>query len=463
MSRLSGLRSCRRLLTSNLAHRYNSTANDYALQTPTFLARSLPSCSFATSTSLGPETSGVPSGYRHFHATSTRSTPEQSYYDILGVSENASRDEIRKAFHALAKKYHPDANKNKPSAKRKFQEIREAYETLRDSEKRAQYDMNRSRSSENVEFDGDAEAFARAYSTHFSSSFQKIFSEIFEDASDEFASDIQVELSLSLVEAAKGCTKHLSIEAYVPCDSCDGHGCAVDAQRRVCPTCRGLGRVTIPPFTSTCSTCKGSGRVIKENCIQCKGSGVVEGTKEVKVTIPAGVDSGDTISIPGAGNAGGRRSQPGNLFIKLKVAKDRIFTRDGPDVYVDSTISFTQAILGGKVEVPTLSGKTQVNIPNGVQHGQLLALRGKGLPKPGFLINHGDQFVRFRIQLPIELNERQRLIIEEFAKEEIEHEKNASSESNWWPQLLEQVTSPKFILEMSAFILIILLLGKITT
>ncbi|XP_031406758.1 chaperone protein dnaJ 1, mitochondrial isoform X2 [Punica granatum] len=439
MIRLRWLKSCRRQLLSSIARQGSWAANDSSPQTAVFLARTLQSCSIATRRSVDPETPERQMGYRYFHATGTGWSPERSYYDILGVSDNASRDEIKKAFHALAKKYHPDANKNNPSAKRKFQEIREAYETLQDSEKRAQYDRKRSRSSADVEFDeGDAEAFARNYRAHFSSSFQKIFSEIFEDETDRFASDIQAELSLSFVEAAKGCTKHLSFEAYVPCDLCDGRGYPIDARKRVCPTCRGLGKVTLPPFTSTCSTCKGSGRIVKENCMSCKGSGLVEGIKEVKVTIPAGVDSGDTIRVPGAGNVGTRGSQPGDLFIKLKVAEDRIFIRDGADVYVDSRISFTQAILGGKVEVPTLSGKTQVKIPNGVQHGQLLVLRGKGLPKHGFLVNHGNQYVRFRIHLPTELNERQRAILEEFAKEEINNEKNASSEGKCY--LLVELT-----------------------
>ncbi|KAK7822593.1 chaperone protein dnaj 1 [Quercus suber] len=272
-----------------------------------------------------------------------------------------------------------------------------------------------------------------------------------------------VKLSLSFSEAVKGCTKDLSFDAFVPCDSCYGRGYPPDAKTKVCPTCGGTGsvtippftsrcgsckgsgriikehcmscrgsgtvegvkeikvtipagwntvchvedqgrskvwtleirfvyqepvmedeevNVTIPPFTSRCGSCKGSGRIIKEHCMSCRGSGTVEGVKEIKVTIPAGVDSGDTIRVPGAGNGG--RGNP-------------VFTRDGADIYVNSNISFTQAILGGTVDVPTLSGKTQLKIPKGVQPGQLLVLRGKGLPKHGFLVDHGDQYVRFRV------------------------------------------------------------------
>ncbi|CAO2834438.1 unnamed protein product [Amaranthus hypochondriacus] len=385
---------------------------------------------------------------RHFHATGSLHASERNYYDVLGVSKDASRDEIRKAFHGLAKKYHPDTNKNNPSAKRKFQEIRDAYETLRDSKKRAQYDMSLKVgsdfarddsggwSSENVEYDfADAEKFRTAYRTHFSDSFHKIFSEIFEDEVESFAPDIQVELLLSFSEAVKGCTKEVSFESNVPCNLCHGRGYPFDAKARICPTCGGIGRVTIPPFSSTCSTCKGSGRVITEKCGSCKGFGVVEGVKKVIVTIPAGVDSGDTITVHKAGNSAGVGANPGNLYIRLKVADDPIFSRNGADLYVDANISFVEAILGGKVDVPTLAGKISLDIPKGVQPGHVQVLRGKGLPKHGYLVNRGDQHVRFCIYFPKKVNERQRAILEEFEEEEIAREEE-SSKSTWLHQQL---------------------------
>ncbi|ESQ34037.1 hypothetical protein EUTSA_v10007688mg [Eutrema salsugineum] len=396
---------------------------------------------------------------RYIHATGVSFSSARNYYDVLGVSPKATREEIKKSFHELAKKFHPDTNRNNPSAKRKFQEIREAYETLGNSERRAEYDQLRYRNSDNVNNDGgDAERFRRAYQSNFSDSFHKIFSEIFEDETNQISPDIRVELSLSFSEAAKGCTKRLNFDAYVFCDSCDGLGHTLDAARRACPTCRGVGRVTIPPFTAACQTCNGTGHIVKEYCKSCRGSGIVEATKTVEIVIPGGVESEATVPIRGAGNVRSRTSQPGNLYIKFKVANDSTFSRDGSDIYVDANISFTQAILGGKIVVPTLSGKTELEIPKGVQPGQLRILRGKGLPKAGFFVDHGDQYVRFRVNFPTssELSERQRAILEEFAKEEINSELSGSAEGSWW-----NWTGPQFIRDFSIMVLLAILLSKL--
>lgn len=183
--------------------------------------------------------------------------------------------------------------------------------------------------------------------------------------------------------------------------------------------------------------------------------------KNVEVTIPAGVDTGDTIHVPKAGNAARRGFQPGNLFIKLKVTEDPVFARDGADLFVDCYITFTKAILGGKVEVPTLSGRKQLQIPKGVQHGQLMALRGQGLPKSGFFINHGDQYVRFCIKLPVVLNERQRSIIEEFANEEIAHANDSSGEEIWWQQMVDRYGTPRFFIEVSVWVILLFLVTKV--
>ncbi|KAL6861808.1 hypothetical protein ACP4OV_017508 [Aristida adscensionis] len=363
-------------------------------------------------------------------STGQRCSMDKDYYKILGVPKDASQDDIKKAFHSLAKKFHPDTNRGNTAAKRKFQEIRDAYETLRDPSKREQYDMLFSRGSgSNNQTDDPFSEFYRQSDGPFSSKFYKIFSEVFQHDINMRAHDIEVEMNLSFSEAAKGCVKQVSFSAKNACDSCDGRGYLANAKRYVCPSCQGLGKVSMFPFTSICSTCRGVGKVIKDYCLTCNGSGVVDGMKYVNVTIPAGVDSGDTIHVRGAGNSGGLGGQPGSLYIKLQVESDPVFARDGADIHVEKRISFTQAILGGKVEVPTLDGKTEVKIPKGVQPGQVVVLRGKGLPNlAGY---SGDQYVRFRIHFPSVVTERQRALLEEFAVEESTKEQASFVEGNW--------------------------------
>ncbi|XP_010227852.1 chaperone protein dnaJ 1, mitochondrial isoform X2 [Brachypodium distachyon] len=400
-------------------------------------------------------TSSVPS--RFFHSTGQHCSMQKDYYKILDVPKDASQDDIKKAFHSLAKKYHPDTNRGNTAVKRTFQEIRDAYETLRDPSKRQQYDMLLSRGSEENfsrgrgEFYGSSQdpfsgfnkqsqdPFAEFYRQNngpFSSKFYKIFSEVFQHDVDVHANDIEVEVNLSFSEAAKGCTKQVPFSAKNLCNSCDGRGYLPNARKYVCPSCKGEGRVSMYPFTSICTSCRGFGKVIKDYCLTCKGSGVLDGMKYVNVTIPAGVDSGDTIHVPEAGNSGGHGALPGSLYIKLRVASDPVFVRDGADIHVDKKISFTQAMLGGKIEVPTLDGKTQVKIPKGVQPGQVVVLRGKGLPnQAGYT---GDQYVRFRIHFPLVVNERQRALLEEFAVEEAIKEQSSFAAGNW---LYEQLST----------------------
>ncbi|XP_078157310.1 DNAJ heat shock family protein isoform X1 [Carex rostrata] len=399
-----------------------------------------------------------------FHATAPRGAMEKDYYVVLGVSRDASQDDIKKAFLTLAKKYHPDTN-NSQSARRKFQEIRDAYEILRDPSKRAQYDQRSSGEEEMRYTANDAGEFrSRTNRDPFSDDFYKIFSQVFENERDAYADDIEVVLKLSFAEAAKGTTKQCSFKAKVLCDSCDGRGHSVNAKRYVCPNCDGLGKVTVFPFTTICDHCRGAGRIIKDFCLVCKGVGVVDGTRTFNIQIPAGVDSGDTIQVAEVGNNGRKGVNPGNLFIKLEVEEDPVFVRDGPDIYVDTRITFTQAILGGKVEVPTLSGKTQLTIPKGVQPGQYVVLRGKGLPRgpkeARFVVSYGDQYVRFRVHFPSSVNERQRAILEEFALEEATKEKNEFAEENWWQRLIGHLTISRVLQGIAIVLLINLVLGK---
>ncbi|CAM0913766.1 unnamed protein product [Alopecurus aequalis] len=391
---------------------------------------------------------------RFFHSTGYHRSMEKDYYKILGVPKDASQDDIKKAFHSLAKKHHPDTNRGNTAAKRMFQEVRDAYETLRDPSKRQQYDLLFSRGSEGNSTRGRGESdgsyqdpfsgfnkqnhdpFAEFYRQNdgpFSSKFYKIFSEVFEHDVDVQAKDIEVELNLSFGEAAKGCTKQVPFSAKNLCHSCDGRGYLANARKYVCPSCKGVGKVSMYPFTSICTSCRGFGKVIKDYCLTCEGSGVIDGMKYANVTIPAGVDSGDTIHV----------------------ASDPVFVRDGADVHVEKKISFTQAMLGGKIEVPTLDGKTEIKIPKGVQPGQVVVLRGKGLPIPAGYF--GDQHVRFKIHFPLKVNEHQRALLEEFAAEEAIKEQSSFAEK-WSELILENMKSQSFMLGLGFVILIYLML-----
>ncbi|CAL5051855.1 unnamed protein product [Urochloa decumbens] len=409
---------------------------------------------------------------RSFHATGHRCSVDKDYYKILGVPKDASQDDIKKAFHSLAKKYHPDTNRGNTATKRMFQEIRDAYETLRDPSKREQYDMLFSRGSRG-DFDGSYHdtfsgsnrdpftEFHRQNDGHFSSKFYKIFSEVFRQDTNTRANDIKVELNLSFNEAAHGCTKKVSFHAKNVCDSCGGIGHLANAKRYVCPSCKGSGRVVNYPFTSTCSFCRGVGKVIKDHCLTCKGSGVVDGMKHVEVNLPAGIDSGDKIHVREAGDSGGFGTEHGSLYITIQVADDPVFKRDGADIHVDKKISFTQAMLGGKVEVPTLNGKIEVKIPKGVQPGQVAVLRGKGLQNlSGY---SGDQYVRFQIHFPSVVTERQRALLEEFAVEEATKEQNTSIVGNWWELVAENMTGQKVMIGVGTLLLIHMILSKVVS
>ncbi|KAE8775947.1 chaperone protein dnaJ 1, mitochondrial [Hordeum vulgare] len=344
---------------------------------------------------------------RFFHSTGCqRYSMEKDYYKILGVTKDASQDDIKKAFQSLAKKYHPDTNRGNTAAKRTFQEVRDAYEasnlccavTLQLFSRGSDANSTGGRG----EFDGsyqdpfsgfkkqNNDPFAEFYRQNdgpFSNQFYKVFSEVihtlrfyfyfnvshgstinslcfqvFQHDVDVHASDIEIELNLSFSEAAKGCTKQVPFSAKNLCYSCDGRGYPANARKYVCPSCKGAGKVSMYPFTSICTTCRGFGKVIKDHCLTCRGAGVVDGMKYANVIIPAGVDSGDTIHVREAGNSGGHGAIPGSLYIKLQVASDPVFVRDGADVHVDKKISFTQAMLGGKIEAPTLDGKTEIKL-----------------------------------------------------------------------------------------------------
>ncbi|XP_062227892.1 chaperone protein dnaJ GFA2, mitochondrial-like [Phragmites australis] len=377
------------------------------------------------------------SAHRFFHGT--RPVAARDYYDVLGVSKNASQAEIKKAYYALAKKLHPDTNKGDADAERKFQEVQRAYETLKDEQKRSLYDQVGPDQYEKAAAGGGGAG--NPFEGGFGNPFEDIFSggsgggvndffkNIFRDR--EFGGrDVKVALEILFMEAVQGCTKTINFQTSVTCETCNGAGVPPGTKPETCLACRGSGFILMQTgifrMQSTCTQCGGSGKTVKEFCKTCKGNKVVPGTKSVRLDILPGSDNDDTIKVARSGGAD-PSGCPGDLYVTVKVREDPVFRREKGDIHVDAVLNVTQAILGGTVQVPTLSGDVVLKVKPGSQPGQKVVLRGKGI-KTRNSSYYGDQYVHFSVNIPANLTPRQRMLIEEFAKEEQgEDEKDAKA------------------------------------
>jgi len=362
----------------------------------------------------------------------------RDYYDVLGVSKNASQSDIKKAYYGLAKKLHPDTNKGDADAERKFQEVQRAYETLKDEQKRSLYDQVGPDQYEKAASGGGGTGFEGGFGNPFEDIFSggggsggmnDFFRNIFRDR-DFGGRDVKVALELSFMEAVQGCSKTINYQTSVKCETCGGAGVPPGTKPETCPSCRGSGFMFMQtgPFRmqSTCTKCGGSGKTVKEFCKTCRGNKVVPGTKSVHLDILAGSDNEDTIKVVRSGGED-PDGRPGDLYVTLKVREDPVFRREKGDIHVDAVLNVTQAILGGTVQVPTLSGDVVLKVKPGTQPGQKVVLRGKGI-KARNSPYYGDQYVHFNVTIPMNLTPRQRVLIEEFAKEEQgEDEKDAKA------------------------------------
>ncbi len=347
---------------------------------------------------------------------------KRDYYEILGVSRSASLEEIKKAYRKLALKYHPDRNPGDKEAEEKFKEASEAYQVLSDPERRAQYDR-----FGHAAFEQGAGGFGGFdfSATTFEDLFGEIFGEFFGTGRARGRSrarrgeDLRYDLEISFEEAAFGAEKTIQVPRLATCDTCRGRGTKDGAERATCPTCRGSGQIRYQQgfFTiaKNCGQCGGQGTIIRDPCRVCGGSGVVHKTRTLNVRIPAGVDTGTRLKLSGEGEVGRGGGPPGDLYVVLRVREHPLFRRDGVNVLCEVPISFTQAALGAEIEVPTLEGKVKMKIPPGTQSGTVLRLRGKGVPE---LQGHGrgDQLVRILVEVPRKLSQKQRELLEEFAR-----------------------------------------------
>ncbi|XP_078154397.1 chaperone protein dnaJ GFA2, mitochondrial-like isoform X2 [Carex rostrata] len=365
---------------------------------------------------------------RSFHGTSHMCA--RDYYNVLGVSKDASASEIKMAYYALAKKLHPDTNKDDKEAEQKFQEVNKAHEVLKDEEKRAIYDQLGPDAYEHSCSDGGS---GGPNGSGFGHPFGDVFSEVFGNMySAAGGQDVKVAIELSFMEAVQGCRKTINYETFVPCEACNGTGMPRGTVPQTCRACKGAGvKITQQGFCTfemDCPVCGGTGKIVKNFCKSCKGQQLVKGKKTVKLDIMPGVDTGDTIQVRGKGGADVDRSQPGDLFVDIKVRKDPVFRREGNNIHVDAVLSLAQAVLGGSVTVPTLTGDVSVKVRQGTQPAEKVALKGKGIKTRNSSI-YGNQYVHFNIRVPTTLTRRQRELMEEFDKEETEETERVAATS----------------------------------
>ena len=358
---------------------------------------------------------------------------KRDYYDVLGVDKSADATAIKKAYRKLAMKYHPDKNPGDKEAEEKFKEINEAYEVLSDETKRRNYDQFGHEGVNGQGFGG-----AGGFGGQGFGGFDDIFGDIFGDMfgggfsggsrqrrrGPERGADIKQRVNISFEEAAFGKKVQVKINRSEECDQCHGSGAKPGTSKKTCPTCHGSGEVQSvqrTPFgniasTRTCSTCNGEGEVIDSPCSKCHGKGSIRKTKTIEVDIPAGIDNGQMIKLGGQGELGTRGGPRGDLYIEVNVQSHPLFTRDGYDVYLEMPITFAQATLGDKIQVPTLDGKVEYEVPEGTQTGTVFRLKGKGIPKLKSNVR-GDQYVKVTVEIPKKLNEKQKELVREFAKE----------------------------------------------
>ncbi len=348
---------------------------------------------------------------------------KRDYYEILGVSQNASEGDLKKAYRRLAMKYHPDRNPGDSDAEQRFKEAKEAYEVLSDPQKRSAYDQFGHAGVDPSAGGGGSGGFGRG-SADFADIFSDVFGDIFGGGGRGGArafrgADLRYRMEITLEEAVHGLEREIRIPTQVRCDACEGSGAAPGSEPQACPTCNGHGDVRVQQgffsIQQTCPRCSGTGQIVSDPCRQCGGSGTVPDYKTLNVRVPAGVDTGDRIRLSGEGEPGEQGGPPGDLYVEMVVKPHPIFTREGADLRCDIPLSVTTAALGGELEVPTLDGRVTLRVPAGTQSGKVFRVRGKGV-KPVRGGTSGDLLCRVAMETPVNLTARQKELLEELAE-----------------------------------------------
>lgn len=351
---------------------------------------------------------------------------KKDYYEILGVDEDASQKEIKKAYRKMAKKYHPDVS-DEPNAEEKFKEASEAYEVLSDEEKRAKYDR-----FGHAGVDQDQAGFGQGgFGQGDFGSFDDIFDMFFGGGGGRGrrknarrkGADLKYNLTIDFEEAVFGTEKEITVPRTEECDSCNGTGAKSDSDVETCAKCNGSGQIRFQQKTplgqfvqtKTCDRCKGTGKFIKDPCPACNGKGKVKRRRTVTVNVPAGVEDGSRLRMRGEGETGENGGPAGDLFVVINVRSHKLFERRGDDILCEVPISFVQTILGDEIEVPTLDGKVKFKIPEGTQPGTSFRLQDKGVPHLKGR-GRGDQHIKVKVVIPEELDEEQKELLRKFAE-----------------------------------------------
>jgi molecular chaperone DnaJ len=370
---------------------------------------------------------------------------KRDYYDILGVPRNASEADIKKAYRKLAMKHHPDRNQGDGAKKSEdaFKEANEAYEMLSDPQKRAAYDQF-GHAGVDPSMGGRGGAGPEGFGG-FAEAFGDIFGDIFSGGAAAGGarrggqqvyrgSDLSYAMEITLEEAAAGKDTQIRIPSWDNCDTCHGTGAKPGTQPKVCPTCSGSGTVHLRQgffsIQQTCPNCRGNGKIIPEPCGTCQGVGKLKRQKTLEVKIPAGINEGMRIRSAGNGEPGTNGGPPGDLYIEIRMKAHEVFERDGDDLHCNVPVGLTTAALGGAIEVPTLGGKAEIELPEGTQHGKTFRLRGKGIK--GLRSSYpGDLYCHVTVETPVKLTEHQRKLLKEldesFRSSGERHSPNAKS------------------------------------
>ena len=349
---------------------------------------------------------------------------KRDYYQVLGLSRNASEEEIKKAYRKLARQFHPDVNSEDSEAEAKFKEVSEAYEVLKDPQTRARYDQFGHAGTQNGGFGGGG--------FDGTGGFEDIFDMFFGGGGfggaggrrgPQKGADLRLDLEITLEEAAFGVEKEIELSKLQTCSECEGTGSAAGTFPSSCKICKGTGQVKTTQKTvlghfqtvKPCHNCHGTGKVVETPCDSCYGQGRVKQKKKIEINIPAGIDTGSRLRVTGEGEPGANGGPEGDLYVYLTVKPHKLFERHGDDIWCNYPISIVQAILGDEVKIPTLDGDVKLKIPEGTQTGTSFRLKSKGVQKlRGY--GRGDQHVRVKVSVPTNLNEKQKDLIKEFSK-----------------------------------------------